>query len=45
MYCTLQYWLDFDLELASYPNGMGYERNGSQRLWDPRTAGPRGNDG
>ncbi len=24
------------LELVSYPNGMGYERKGPQRLWDPR---------
>ncbi len=24
------------LELVSYPQGMGYEHKGSQRLWDPR---------
>jgi catechol 2,3-dioxygenase-like lactoylglutathione lyase family enzyme len=28
------------LELVSYPNGLGYERKGPQRLWDPRTAKP-----
>lgn len=28
------------LELVSYPDGMGYERNGPQRLWDPRPAKP-----
>jgi catechol 2,3-dioxygenase-like lactoylglutathione lyase family enzyme len=28
------------LELVSYPGGMGYERNGPQRLWDPRTVKP-----
>ena len=28
------------LELVSYPQGMGYEGNGPQRLWDPRKVSP-----
>lgn len=28
------------LELVSYPDGLGYERKGPQRLWAPRTAKP-----
>lgn len=28
------------LELVSYPDGMGYEKNGPERLWDPRPATP-----
>lgn len=29
------------LELVSYPRGMGYERAGPGRLWDPRRPGAR----
>ena len=28
------------LELVSYPQGMGYEGNGPERLWDPRKVSP-----
>lgn len=28
------------LVLVCYPSGMGYEKNGPQRLWDPRPARP-----